>query len=65
MYNYVVYFNGYGANRVIYRQQKITLNVRHNWNQSPEEAANVMFLAQQKIKEHFTRFKITSIEQLS
>lgn len=64
MYQYVVYFNGYGANRVIYRQQKIDLKIRHNWNLGPEEAGNVMFLAQQKIKEHFTRFKIISIEQV-
>ena len=62
MYTYTIRFNGYGANRATYRDQSISLKARHNWNINADEAANVMYLVHQKVKEHFTRYKIISVE---
>ena len=64
MFTYRIVFNGYGANRVTYREQSISMRVRHNWNINAEEAANVMFLVHQNVKEHFTRYKIISVEMV-
>lgn len=62
MRTYLVTFNGYGANRVTYRDQTVTIQAQHDWSLNADEAANVMYLAHQKVKEHFTRYKILSVE---
>jgi len=62
MYTYTVTFNGYGANRVIYRDQQVTFQCRHNWSLNTDEAANVMYVAHEEVKKHFSRYKIIGIE---
>ena len=64
MHTYVVTFDGFAANRVVYHDQSVTLEARHDWSLNAEESSNVMFLAHKKIKEHFSRYKITNIEKL-
>ena len=64
MFKYRVLYNGYGANKVIYREQEIELELRHDWSRNNDEAANVMFLIHKKLKEHFARFDILLVEKL-
>jgi hypothetical protein len=62
MRTYLVTFDGYGANRVTYRDQTLTIQTQHDWCINADEAANVMYLVHQKVKEHFTRYKIVKVE---
>jgi hypothetical protein len=64
MHKYRVLYNGYGANNVIYREQEASLELRHDWSRSNDEAANVMFLVHKKLKEHFSRYDILLVEKL-
>ena len=63
MFNYRITFTGFGANRTVYRNQKITLRCGHNWDLNEEEGGNVLFLVRKEIKKHFSRFSIMSIEK--
>ena len=65
MYKYRILYNGYGANNVIYREQEISLELRHDWSRNDDEAAKVMFLVHKKIKEHFSRFEILVVEKIN
>ena len=64
MYNYRVFYNGYGANNTIYRAQEIELSIRHDWSRNDEEAAKVMFLVHKKLKENFSRIDILAVEKI-
>ena len=64
MHKYRVLYNGYGANKAIYREQEIDLELRHDWSRNNDEAANVMFLVHKKLKEHFSRYDILLVEKL-
>lgn len=64
MHLYRVLYNGYGANNSLYREQEIELKIKHDWSQSSDEAANVMFLVRKKLKEHFSRFDILVVEKV-
>ena len=64
MHTYLVTFNGFGANRVIYHDQTITIEARHDWSLNAEEGANVMFLAHEKVREHFSKYKIINVEMI-
>ena len=64
MHNYRVIYNGYGANKAIYREQEINLELRHDWSRNNDEAANVMYLVHKKLKEHFSRYDILVVELL-
>ena len=63
MFKYRVLYNGHGTNRVIYREQEISLELRHDWSRNDEEAAKVMFLVHKKLKEHFSRYDIILVEK--
>ena len=63
MFNYRITFTGFGANRIVYRNQKITFKCGHNWDLNEEEGGNVLFLVRKEIKKHFSRFSIISIEK--
>jgi hypothetical protein len=63
MFTYQVSFTGFGTNRVVYRDQQISIRCGHNWDLSDEEGANVLFLARKEIKKHFSRFSIVKIEK--
>jgi hypothetical protein len=45
-------------------EQEIGLDLRHDWSRNKDEAANVMFLVHKKLKEHFSRYDILSVEKL-
>lgn len=62
MHTYLITFNGFGANRVTYYDQTVTIKARHDWSLNAEEGANVIFLAHKKVKEHFNKYKILSVE---
>ena len=64
MHKYRVLYNGYGANNVIYREQEISLSLRHDWSRNEDEATNVIFLINKKIKEDFSRYDILAIEKI-
>ena len=64
MHKYSVLYNGYGANNSVYAEQEISLELRHDWSRSKDEAANVMFLVHKKLKEHFSRYDILLVEKL-
>jgi len=63
MHIYRVIYNGYGANKAIYRAQELEVNIRHDWSRNNEEAANVMLLIHKKLKENFSRVEILSVER--
>jgi len=65
MYTYRILYNGYGANNALYREQEISLTLRHNWSRNSDEAANVLYLVHQKLKEHFSKYDILLVERLS
>ena len=65
MHKYSVIYNGYGANNVIYREQEISLDLRHDWSRNEDEASKVMFLVHKKIKEHFSRYDILQVEKIN
>ena len=65
MHIYKVLFNGYGTNNVIYREQEISFELRHDWSRNDDEAAKVMFLVHKKIKEHFSRYDILAVEKIN
>ena len=64
MQTYLVTFDGFGANRVTYYDQTVSIRVRHDWSLNDDEGANVMFLVHKKVREHFSKYKITNIEML-
>lgn len=61
---YRVLYNGYGANNSVYAEQEIRLELHHDWGRNKDEAANVMFLVHQKLKEHFAKYDILLVEKL-
>ena len=65
MYNYIVQYNAYGANSSIYREQEISLELRHDWSRNNDEAAKVMLLVHKKLKEHFSRYDIINVEKIN
>ena len=64
MHLYRVLYTGFGANNSIYREQEIEIKIRHDWSQSSDEAANVMFLVRKKLREHFSRFDILTVDKI-
>jgi hypothetical protein len=64
MHIYNVLYNGYGANKALYREQELELETRHDWSRNDDEAAKVMFLIHKKLKEHFSRFDILRVEKI-
>ena len=64
MHKYRVIYNGYGANKSVYREQEISLELRHDWSRNNDEAAKVMFLVHKKLKEHFSRYDILLVEKV-
>lgn len=65
MPTYRILFNGYAANRAVYRNRELILDTPHNWSRNKPEAEDVMFLVHKKIKEHFARFDILLVEKIS
>ena len=65
MPTYQVIYNGYGANRAIYKEQAIEISTPHDWSRSQDEAENVMLLVHRKLHEHFSRYDILLIEKIS
>ena len=61
---YRIIYNGYAANKALYREQEITMEIRHDWGQNANEAANVMLLAHKKLKEHFSQYDILLVEKI-
>jgi predicted ATPase len=61
---YRILYNGYGANNALYREQEIELKLRHDWSRNNDEAANVMYLVHEKLKEHFSRYEILQVEKV-
>ena len=64
MHQYRVLYNGFGANKSVYKEQEIGLDLRHDWSRNQDEAAKVMFLVHKKLKEHFSRYDILLVEKL-
>ena len=64
MHIYNVLFNGYGTNNSLYREQELTLEIRHDWSRNDDEAAKVMYVVHKKLKEHFSRYDILLVEKV-
>ena len=64
MHIYNVLFNGYGAKNSLYREQELTLEIRHDWSRNDDEAAKVMYVVHKKLKEHFSRYDILLVEKV-
>jgi hypothetical protein len=62
---YSIIFNGYAANRSVYRRQEIRIDTPYNWSRNKIEAENVMFLVHKKLHEHFGRYEILLIEKIN
>lgn len=65
MPTYHILYNGYGANRSVYREQDLQLDTPHNWSRSKQEAENVMLLVHNKLHEHFSRYEILLVEKIA
>ena len=65
MPTYRVLFNGYAANRAVYRDREIRIDTPLNWSRGERDAQDLIFLIRQNIKEHFSRFEILMIERIS
>ena len=61
---YRIIYNGYGANRSVYREQEISFETPHDWSRSKDEADNVMLLVHNKLHEHFSRYDILLVEKI-
>lgn len=61
---YRVIYNGYGANRSVYREQEITIDTPHDWSRNKLESENVMLLVHKKLHEHFGRYEILLVEKI-
>ncbi len=61
---YRVIYNGYAVNKALYREQELTLELRHDWGRNEEEAARVMYLVHQKLRGHFSRYDILLVEKI-
>ncbi|HHL52193.1 MAG TPA: hypothetical protein ENJ39_02360 [Flammeovirgaceae bacterium] len=65
MPQYRVLYNGYGANRAVYREQYLTVHLRPDWSAGTAAAADVLYLVHHELKKHFGRYEILSIEKLT
>jgi hypothetical protein len=64
MHIYRIVYNAYGANNTIYREQEVELSLRHDWSRNDDEAAKAMYLVHKKLKEHFSRYDILTVEKI-
>ena len=65
MPTYRILYNGYAANRSVYREQDLQLDTPHDWSRGTQEAENVMLLVHKKLHEHFSRYDILLVEKIS
>ena len=61
---YRILYNGYGANRSLYREQELRLDTPHDWSRK-NDSDKVLFLIHQKLHEHFSKYDILLIEKIS
>ena len=61
---YRIIYNGYAANKALYREQEITVEIRHDWDRNTDEAAKVMLVVHKKLKEHFSQYDILLVEKI-
>lgn len=64
MPTYQILYNGFAANRSVYREQEMSFDSPHDWSRSQSEAENVMLLVHKKLREHFSRYEILLIEKI-
>jgi len=65
MPDYRIVYNGYGANRAIYREQEIQLHSVHDWSRSKADGENIMLLVHKNLQAHFSRYDILLVEKIN